>query len=352
MGGWRNRAFQAVFDALDRTGANARFASRTRGLGLILTLHHVRPFSGERFAPNRLLEVEPDFLDATLTRARELGFDFVTLDEAVRRVKAGRSERPFLHLTFDDGYRDVRNFALPILERHGAPATLYIASAFADGEAELWWLSLEEAIRRADVLNLDLGAEERFVPCRSTAEKYEAWARTYWALRAGPEERLRDEVRELALANGVDILGFAKALCMRWDELAAVTRHPLVEIGAHTVTHPMLAKHSAEVARDEMARGRDAIATRLGTAPRHLAYPVGDPSAAGEREYELARELGFETAVTTRPGHLTAAHAQALHALPRVSLNGHFQNRAAVDALLSGTPFAMIGLAKQMLRRA
>ncbi|MDR4305330.1 polysaccharide deacetylase family protein [Chelatococcus sambhunathii] len=352
MGGWRNRTFQAVFDALDRTGANARLARRTRGLGVILTLHHVRPFSGESFAPNRLLEVEPDFLDATLTRARELGFDFVTLDEAVRRVKAGRSERPFLHLTFDDGYRDVRDFALPILERHGAPATLYIASAFADGEAELWWLSLEEAIRRADVLNLDLGPEERFVACQSTAEKYEAWGRIYWTLRAGPEERLRDEVRELALANGVDILGFARKLCMRWDELAEVARHPLIEIGAHTVTHPMLSKHSEAVARAEMADSRDAIARRLGTRPRHFAYPVGDPSAAGEREYELARELGFETAVTTRPGHLTAGHAQALHALPRVSLNGHFQNRAAVDALLSGAPFAMIDLAKRVLRRA
>ncbi len=351
MGGWRNRAFQAVFDALDKTGANARLASRTRGLGLILTLHHVRPFSGEPFAPNRLLEVEPDFLDLTLTRAAELGFDFVTLDEAVRRVKAGSSDRPFLHLTFDDGYRDVRDLALPILERHGAPATLYIASSFADGEAELWWLSLEEAIRRAKVLNLDLGTEERFVACQSTTEKYEAWAKIYWTLRAGPEERLRDEVREMALANGVDILGFAKTLCMRWDELADIARRPLVEIGAHTVSHPMLAKHPAEVARAEIANGRDAIAARLGVVPRHFAYPVGDLSAAGPRDYDLVRDLGFETAVTTRPGHLTAAHAQALHALPRVSLNGHFQNRSAVDALLSGAPFAMMDLARRALRR-
>lgn len=351
MGGLRERAFQTVFNALDATGANARLAPLTRGLGLILTLHHVRPFSGEPFAPNRLLEVEPGFLELTLSRAKELGFEFVTLDEAMARIVAGRSERPFLHLTFDDGYRDVRDFALPIMEKFGAPATLYVASGFAEGGVGLWWLSLEAAIRRADSLEVDLGAGRTQLPSRTTAEKYAAWSKIYWALRAGPEEKLRAEANRLATGQGVDVLGFARDLCMRWDELAELSRHPLVEIGAHTVTHPMLAKHPEETARTEMAASRDAIAAKLGATPRHFAYPVGDLSAAGPREYALARDLGFATAVTTLPGHLTAAAAASPHALPRVSLNGLFQNRAAVDALLSGAPFAAMRLVKKALRR-
>lgn len=351
MSGLRNQAFRLAFRALDATGANARFAGRTRGLGVVLTLHHVRPFSGEPFAPNRLLEVEPAFLDLTLARAGELGFEFVDLDEAVRRVKSGRGDRPFLHLTFDDGYRDVRDNALPILRRHRAPATLYVASGFADGEAELWWLSLEEAIRRARRVSIDLGAGEVDLDCATTAQKYETWGKIYWALRAGPEERLRAEARRLAQAQGVDVGAFARDLCMRWDELRLVARDPLVAIGAHTVSHPMLAKHPAADAQAEMAASRDAIAKALGTGPRHFAYPVGDASAAGPREFEIAARLGFESAVTTRPGHLTGAHAAALHALPRVSLNGHFQTRDAVDALLAGTPFALMDLAKRALRR-
>ncbi|WP_040577495.1 polysaccharide deacetylase family protein [Methylopila sp. M107] len=351
MTGLRVRAFQAVFDALDRTGANARFSGRTRGLGLILTLHHVRPFSGEAFAPNRLLEVEPGFLDLTLSRAEQLGFEFVTLDEAARRVREGRSERPFLHLTFDDGYRDVRDLALPILEKRDAPATLYVASGFADGETEPWWLSLEEAIRRTNRIEIDLGQGAATFACGSTAEKYETWSKLYWALRSGPEDRLRAAASRLAAEQGVDARHFVRKLCMGWDELADVAKHPLVEIGAHTVTHPMLAKHPADIARAEIDDSRSAIEQRLGVRPRHFAYPVGDPSAAGARDYEIAKDLGFETAVTTRPGHLTASHADALHALPRVSLNGHFQNRAALDALLSGAPFALMDLAKRVLRR-
>lgn len=339
MSAARTKAFRAVFAALDVTGANRALRSRAQGLGVILTLHHVRPWSGEAFAPNRLLEVTPAFLDDTLTRARELGFDFVSLDEAWRRVTTGFSHRPFLHLTFDDGYRDVRDHALPILEAHGAPATLYVTSRFADGDGEIWWLELEETLARARRVYVDLGKGEAVLEAGTAAEKQAAWNAIYWRLRSGPEERLRAEVRRLSREQGVDAGRFARDLCMTWAELKAVAAHPLITIGAHTVTHPMLAKQPEDVARAEMAESRAAIARKLGVEARHFAYPVGDRSAAGARDYGLAEALGFTTAVTTRPGHLAAAHSATPTALPRVSLNGHFQTRAALDALLAGTPF-------------
>jgi peptidoglycan/xylan/chitin deacetylase (PgdA/CDA1 family) len=77
----------------------------------------------------------------------------------------------------------------------------------------------------------------------------------------------------------------------------------------------------------------------LGAPVRHLAYPVGDPTSAGPREFTMARDLGFRSAVTTRPGMLFPEHAQHLTALPRISVNGFFQNADAFDVLLSGVPF-------------
>jgi peptidoglycan/xylan/chitin deacetylase (PgdA/CDA1 family) len=348
----RTRLFRAAFAALDFSGANRLLASRARGLGLILTLHHVRPFAGGEFAPNRLLEIEPAFLDLTLTRARELGFEFVTLDEAWRRVREGVSAKPFLHLTYDDGYRDVRDFALPIMRRHGAPATLYIASGFADGDAGLWWLALEQAIARAESLTVRFATGPEEIATGSPAEKQAAWDRIYWALRSGPEEAMRAEIDRLAAGQGVDLGAFSRDLCMRWDELAELAKDPLVEIGAHTVTHPMLAKHPEDVAWAEMAESRRAIREKLGIDARHFAYPVGNPDAAGPREFALAAELDFETAVTTMPGHLTAAHAASATSLPRVSLNGLFQTRAAVDALLSGAPFLLTDVARRLRKAA
>jgi peptidoglycan/xylan/chitin deacetylase (PgdA/CDA1 family) len=351
MGEARTELFRLAFSALDRSGANRALAPRTRGLGFIATLHHVRPFAESGFTPNRHLEIEPNFLDLFLTKARAAGFDFVTMDEAVRRAKAGVSVRPFVHLTFDDGYRDVRDHALPILRRHRAPATLFIATDFADGAGRLWWLELEAALARIDRVVMDLGRGEAAIACASSNEKSSAFKEIVRYLRKGSEAGLRAETLRLARAAGVDETAFPRDLCMGWDELAEIAADPLVAIGAHTVSHPMLAMHAEDVARAEMTESRARIAERLGSAPAHFAYPVGDLAAAGLREYALAAELGFDSAVTTRPGHLTRSNGAAPMALPRVSLNGHFQTTAAVDAYLSGAPFAVMAGAKRLLRR-
>jgi peptidoglycan/xylan/chitin deacetylase (PgdA/CDA1 family) len=95
------------------------------------------------------------------------------------------------------------------------------------------------------------------------------------------------------------------------------------------------------VARAELVESRQRIIGELGVDPRHLAYPVGDPTSAGAREFRLAREAGFATAWTTRPGHLFGEHAAYATALPRISLNGYFQKARYVDALASGVPSAL-----------
>ena len=78
------------------------------------------------------------------------------------------------------------------------------------------------------------------------------------------------------------------------------------------------------------------IEAALGVRPAHLAYPVGDRSAAGPREFKIASELGFKTAVTTRPGVIFRRHAGHLTALPRISLNGNFQRPRYAKVLISG----------------
>lgn len=319
----KERVIGAGFAVFKATGLHARLAPWTRGRGAILTLHHVRPWVARAFAPNRLLEIEPAFLDAALGRIRALGYDLVSMDEALRRLRMPVARR-FVALTFDDGYRDLRDHALPILERHGAPFTAYVTTGFADRTARLWWLELEEAVLA--LFNV------------TPAEKMAAFGSLYRRLRAGPEDELRAEIGRLAAAAGIDAAALPAALCMDWNEVRALARHPLCTIGAHTVTHPMLAKHEAAVARAEMADGRRALEEAIGLPVRHLSYPVGDAGSARPREHAMAAELGFSSAVTTRPGVLFPAHAERSTALPRLSLNGHWQSLDALEILLSGAP--------------
>ena len=128
---------------------------------------------------------------------------------------------------------------------------------------------------------------------------------------------------------------------MDWDELRAYAADPLCTIGVHTLTHPMLAKHDDAFVRRELAESRDIIEQKLGLKTRHLAYPVGDPGSAGPREFAIAEELGFASAVTTRPGMVFFEHAAHRLALPRLSINGNWQDRRYLEVLLSGAPFAL-----------
>ncbi len=148
-------------------------------------------------------------------------------------------------------------------------------------------------------------------------------------------------VRDLSARYGVDIAAFCDELCMDWNELTRLAADPLVTIGAHTVNHVMLAKVPEQMARSEMQMSRSVIEASLGRRPDHLSYPIGDPTSAGPREFRVARELGFKTAVTTRPGVLFPAHRDHLLALPRISLNGEHQQLRYVRVLLSGAATAV-----------
>ena len=103
----------------------------------------------------------------------------------------------------------------------------------------------------------------------------------------------------------------------------------------------MLAKVPERMARSEMQMSRSVIEASLGQRPDHLSYPVGDKTSAGPREFKIAGELGFKTAVTTRPGVLFPEHREHLTALPRISLNGEHQQLRYVRVLLSGAATAM-----------
>ncbi|GJD57609.1 polysaccharide deacetylase family protein [Methylobacterium dankookense] len=334
----RHRLFEAGFRAAAATGANAWLAPVARGLGLILTFHRVDPEPPAAFAPNRLLGITPDFLDATLTELTARGFEIVGLDAVPERL-AAPGARPFAVLTFDDGYRDNVAHAAPVLRRHGAPWTLFVTSDFADQRGRLWWVELERAVARLTRIRIPVAAGHLDLPARSPEEKARAFAAIYRDLRAGPEERLLDTIAALCREAGFAPGEIAAELCLDWDGLRMLARDPAVTFGAHTISHPMLAKHADGRAAREIADGRARLEAEIGRPVRHLSYPVGDPGSAGAREFAIARELGFATAVTTRPGHLFAAHAGHLHALPRVSVNGCHQSRAALRGLLSGVPF-------------
>lgn len=337
---FRHRLFDAGFRAIVASGADRWLKRVAQGHGLILTFHHVDPAPAGAYVPNGLLSITPDFLDAVLGTLVSRGFDVIGLDSVAERLVRPAGDRPFVVLTFDDGYRDNARYAVPLLRRHRVPWTLFVTSDFAEGRGRLWWIELERAIGRLDRVRVPADeAPALDLPAATAEEKMAAFAALYRRLRAGSEERLLATIAVLCDEAGIGVGRMAEELCLSWEELRGLASDPLLTIGAHTITHPMLAKHGEARVRREIGEGRARIEREIGRPVRHLSYPVGDPTSAGMREFAIARETGFDTAVTTRPGHLFPGHADHLHALPRVSVNGLHQSRAALSALLSGVPF-------------
>jgi len=343
VAGLKKTIIRTGLETLYFTGMHHWMRPLVGGVGAILTLHQVRPPRSDAFQPNRLLEVSPVFLERLLRRLSRARIDVISLDEMHRRMTGGEFKRRFVCITFDDGYKDMLRFAYPLLKKYATPFALYIPTSFPDRLGELWWVALEAVIAQNNRIGMVINGEDRFFDCGSVREKRELYDAIYGYLRSmKTEDELRRAVRDLCACHRVDMAAFCRDLCMSWKEIAQLSDDPLCTIGAHTVNHVMLKKVASDSsARAEMEMSRAVLEAALGKRPEHLAYPVGDPTSAGPREFRIAAELGLKTAVTTRPGVLFKAHRDHLTALPRISVNGEFQQQRYVKVLMSGAATAM-----------
>lgn len=343
MASFKYRLIGAAFELLWASQLTHLLRARSKAKGIIFTLHRVLPDDPADFSPNAILQVKPDFLEYTIIRVRQLGFDIVDLGEAVRRIESDEPTRRFVCFTFDDAYRDNLRHALPILRRQQCPFTLYVPTALVDGVGEVWWQALEDIVASQNALAVSYAGDTEYFATANLEEKQRAYDSLYRRMRTMPEADRVKLIRDIAGQYGFDLKQHCRELIMDWTELRHFAADPLCTIGAHTVHHYELAKLSPIDARNEIEQSVRILKAQFGKAPVHLSYPIGAAVSAGPREFTIARELGLRSAVTTRPGGVYAADRHDLHALPRVSLNGMFQSKRHVDvyatpALLSMLP--------------
>lgn len=343
---------RAFLDTIHYSGAGSLIAPMVASRGVVFMLHNVTPEPVGAFEPNRILKVTPDFLDSVIALVKTLGFDIVALDEVPERLSCADDTRRFACFTLDDGYRDNRDFAYPVFKRHNAPFTIYVPSEFAEGRGDLWWLTLEHVIAKVEAVETEIGGGPDRFETSSPKLKDAAFDSIYWRLRKLPEVEARAEVSRIAKRAGADPSQTCKQLVMSWDEVRELVKDPLVTIGGHTKGHWALAKLPADDAWREISDSIAIVEQQLDRPCRHFSYPYGCENSAGDREFKLAANAGVLTAVTTRKGLLKAHHADALHALPRLSLNGDYQHTRYIETMLTGAPFALYDAAKLLKRAA
>lgn len=279
------------FGWLSPSGSRARLS--------IFIFHRVLP------APDPLL---PDEIDAErferVVRFLRRSFNVLPLADAARRLRAGRLPAAAACITFDDGYVDNLTVAAPVLKRHGVNATFFIATGYSGG-GRMWNDTVIEAVRAAPAGELDWQAEGAgHHVLTDTASRVAAYRDALGRLKyLEPAERLA-RTQTLAARHG---LGERSDLMMSPAQLREL-RALGMDIGGHTVSHPILARTPDREAYAEIAIGREQLTAWLGEAPAMFAYPNGVPGRDfGQRDVGFVRRAGFEGAVSTAHGVATAA---------------------------------------------
>ena len=349
--GVKQTFFQNAFKVLQGSGLSRVMAPFTQGCGALFMLHRVRPRCVSEFSPNQHLEITPEFLRLSIERIRSNGYEIIALDEAVDLLKSGYGRKRYAVLTFDDGYRDNLEIAYPIMKELDAPFTIYVSSGLVDRVTPLWWMALEKIIAVQNELVLAEPGKGGGIPCRTPQEKEACYLRLiHWLTHEAGEREQRQIIMRLSERYGIDMTAMTDELMMTWNELRQLSAEPLATLGSHTHAHYALARLSPEEARTDIMTCVYRMQAELGRKPKHFAYPYGNEVAVSQRDAQILRDVGFASAVTTSPGVLKSLHSRDTMMLPRVSLNGRFQDPYVVDQYLTGAPFALYKAARWTMR--
>lgn len=287
----------ALESALIRAGGSLLSRSRSGASLLVLIYHRVLP------APDPMLPSEPDAVAfAQILDLLAENFTVLPLREAVARLRKGTLPPRSVCITFDDGYANNFTVAMPLLRARSLPATVFVAPAYLSGGAMFNDLVFE-ACRAApvdfDLTEFGLGrAALTDVGARIRAAQQVVDRLKYLAPgeRREAAERLVERVKA---AGSIDL--------MMTDKQVAEMSRQGIEIGAHTMTHPILARIAEQTARDEIVHSRQRLEEITGQPVLSFAYPNGRPvrDYAGEH-VRAVRDAGFELAVSTSWGAATA----------------------------------------------
>lgn len=259
----------------------------------ILIYHRVVPDPD----PMRPDEPTVDVFDWQMRLLRQF-FNPLPLLDAVERMRSGDLPDRAVCVTFDDGYADNALYALPVLQRHAIPATVFVSTGFLNG-GRMWNDSVIEVLRLVDGSELDLGALELGCFSIGTIEQ-----RMNAAQRVIEAIKHRNPGERMALVNEIEkkVSGLPDDLMMSDGQVRHLARNG-IDIGAHTVNHPILASVPDNVAREEILESKNYLEALVQDDIEVFAYPNGRP----ELDYsachpDMVKEIGFKAAVSTHWG--------------------------------------------------
>jgi peptidoglycan/xylan/chitin deacetylase (PgdA/CDA1 family) len=304
----------------------------------LFTFHRAAPSAIWETLPNRDFYLHLGFFDRLLSYLRRTGWSVVTIEEALQRAARAGGGGRYVNFSIDDGYRDTFEEVVPLFRRHNLPITLFITTGIPDQTLLMLYAGLEDTILGRNRVIVD----DNMIEVGTPDAKRNAYTRI---AKAWEGSQADERYAEFCSVNGVDANVVHARHAISWDMLKELRHDPLVEIGAHGVTHERVSSLEPSSAFAELTGSRDRLREMLGIDVRHFAFPYGRAGDCGPRDFNFARQAGFLSASTTRKGLVRRGHD--VYCLPRNTLNGAHQNLAMMDLHLSG----LTGMAAKLVGR-
>ncbi len=301
-----------------------------RGNASVLCYHRVAPL-GKNRQPSNLI-VPPTVFEKHLSFLSSR-FSVVSMDHILEGIERRSPVKNCIAITFDDGYADFKTFALPILRKLNLPATVYLCSDFLDERGFLWWDLLDEIVSCSKELRFSWQGKKYFFSIRGEKKNVYNQIRPLFLNSDATSQALLAD--RLIKASAINISSKNTAKMMTWVDIEEFKEDPIISLGGHTKSHCALSKQAKGDVRQEMTASKFALEAFLGYPVRHFAYPFGTLNEAAEREYHLAREVGFSSGVTLEKGHVNYETVDRF-SIPRFHVPGGEFSVNQLKAMLSG----------------
>ncbi|MDN5752016.1 MAG: polysaccharide deacetylase family protein [Nitrosospira sp.] len=275
---------------------------------LSILIYHRVPFQPDPLFPD---EGGAETFDRQM-RLLTTCFNVISLFDAVQGLRQGKLPSRAACVTFDDGYADNAEVALPILQKHDIFATFFVAAGFLDG-GRMWNDTVIELIRRAPGERLDLsGMGLGQFEIGTLPQRRQAIHSVLGKLKYLPPDLRRSRVEAMCALIPVRL----PTNLMMTSEQIRVLHNAGMEIGGHTANHPILARLENDAARAEIATGKEMLESIIRAPVRLFAYPNGKPGNDYLPDHvRMVKDLGFDAAVST--AHGAARMGGDLYQLPR-----------------------------------
>lgn len=269
----------------------------------------------------QLLSVSPENFAQHL-QVLNRNYQILSLKELVKKVAEDNIKHHSVAITFDDGYADNLNEAKPLLEKYGIPATVFVTAGKIGDHQEFWWDDLERILLKTVNLpeklaltinsqsyNWELGESAHLDKITSLAlndwnvlksenptPRHQIYRSLSSILRTLPTETRKQLIQEIVNQAQIELTGRLSHRMLTESEVQELAKGGLVEVGAHSINHPVLSSISQPEQELEIHQSRKKLESILGTSVTSFAYPYGTKSDYNSQTVATVKNLGFDCA--------------------------------------------------------